>query len=92
MRNVDPYRRQLIELQNHGDGFSFEGKPSNSRSKRATTGQPVASAPYILRGDNHRFANVHYSGDESDVSICIDICASYMELKYSFSGGVCPYL
>ena len=29
---------------------------------------PVASNPFILNGDHHRYARVHYSGDDSDVS------------------------
>ena len=29
---------------------------------------PVASLPFILDGDSHRYARVHYSGEDSDVS------------------------
>jgi len=28
---------------------------------------PAASYPFILNGDHHRYARVHYSGDDSDV-------------------------
>ena len=70
MNRADPYKRQLVELQNYGNGFALKGnhKSGNSRDKRAATG-PVAATPYILEDDHHQFANVHYSGDESDVSI-----------------------
>ena len=30
---------------------------------------PVASHPFILNGDHHRYARVHYSGDDSDVRV-----------------------
>ena len=68
MSHSDPYRKQLVELQNYGNGFSLKGnhKLGSSRNKRAASG-PVASTPYILRGDHHQYATVHYSGDDSDV-------------------------
>ena len=70
MSRADPYKKQLVELRNHGNGFALKGdhKLVNSRSKRAANG-PEAATPYILEDDRHQYANVHYSGDESDVSI-----------------------
>lgn len=68
MNRGDPYKKQLVELQNYGNGFSLKGKLGNSRNKRAASG-PVASTPYILKDDHHQYANVHYSGDDSDVSM-----------------------
>ena len=68
MNRADPYKKQLVELQNYGNGFALKGnhKSEKSRSKRAAN-EPVASTPYILDGDHHQYANVHYSGEESDV-------------------------
>ena len=68
MNHGDPYKNQLIELQNDGGGFALKRRLGKDRNKRAATG-PVASSPYILQNDHHRYANVRYSGDESDVSI-----------------------
>ena len=68
MNHGDPYKKQLVELQNYGNGFALKGL-GNSRDKRGTPSGPEAAAPYILQGDNHGYANVRYSGDESDVSI-----------------------
>jgi len=71
MNHGDPYKKQLVELQNYGNGFSLKGnhKLGSSRDRRAANHDPEAAPPYILSGDHHRYANVHYSGDESDVSI-----------------------
>ena len=65
----DPYKKQLMELQNYGNGFTLKNNrklPGNNRDRRAASG-PVASTPYMLEGDQHQYANVRYSGDESDV-------------------------
>ena len=71
MNDGDPYRKQLIELQNFGEGFTLKRNHllGGNRGKRDTGNTPVASTPFILRNDNHHYASVHYSGDESDVSI-----------------------
>ena len=70
MNRDDPYKRQLVELQNYGNGFALKGnhKSGNSRGKKAAS-TPEASNPFILEDDHHQYASVHYSGDESDVSI-----------------------
>ena len=58
----------MIELQNYGNGFVMKSnhKLGRRRDKRAANG-PVASTPFTLRGDQHQYASVHYSGDDSDV-------------------------
>ena len=69
MNQGDPYKKQLVELQNYGNGFTLKSNrklPGNNRDRRAASG-PVASAPYILEDDQHQYANVRYSGDESNV-------------------------
>ena len=54
-------------------------KLGTSRVKRtANPNEPVASSPYILQDDHHKFANVHYSGGDSDVIFV---------LTYDISGG-----
>ena len=68
MNRADLYKKQLVELQNNGNGFALKDKLGSSRGKRAETG-PKAADPYILEDDHHQYANVHYSGDESDVSM-----------------------
>ena len=48
------------DLRNH--------KLGTSRVKRtANPNEPVASSPYILEDDHHQYANVRYSGGDSDV-------------------------
>ena len=71
MNHADPYKKQLIELRNYGEGFALKGAHHlrGSRGKRSSDNHPVASDPFILRDDHHHYASVHYSGDESDVSI-----------------------
>ena len=71
MNHGDPYKKQLIELRNYGEGFALKGAHplGGSRDKRAASDGPVASDPFILEDDHHHYASVHYSGDESDVSI-----------------------
>jgi len=68
----DPYKKQLEKLQVFLD--------SDLRSKTLGAGKirnkrdghvPVASTPFILTGDSHQYASVHYSGEDSDVSVCI---------------------
>jgi len=36
---------------------------------RRSDNVPLASSPFILSGDNHQYARVHYSGEDSDVSM-----------------------
>ena len=55
--------------------FRSPGRTHLGRYKRSGN-VPVASHPYILGGDHHQYARVHYSGEDSDVSnndICGDI-------------------
>jgi len=49
--------------------YRSPGEPDFRRFKRSDhVNVPVASNPFILNGDHHRYARVHYSGDDSDVS------------------------
>ena len=69
--NGDQYRKQLETLQTfHSDLESKTFKGGKVRSKRDGH-VPIASTPYIFERDRHRYANVHYSGEDSDVSACV---------------------
>ena len=68
MNRDEAYSKQMVVEQNYGNDFikkSTDHKFGKGRNKRATHG-PVAST-HIFTGDHHLYANVHYSGDESDV-------------------------
>jgi len=64
----DPYKKQLEQLQAIDLESKLEDEAGRIRNKREGH-VPVASTPYIFYGDNHRYANVHYSGEDSDVSV-----------------------
>lgn len=81
MNDEDPYKKQLVELQNYGNGFTTK-RSHNSRDKRAASG-PQASTPFILRDDHHHYANVRYSGDESDVSVCLSVLCPHIINNYN---------
>jgi len=50
-----------------------------NREKRSGH-KPVASTPFTLDGDDHRYAYVHYFGDNSDVRLYSSRSAVYFEL------------
>ena len=69
----DPYKKQFehlqaIDLESKLESKILEaGKIRNKREGHV----PVASTPFIFDGDSHRYANVHYSGEDSKVSVVI---------------------
>lgn len=58
---------RIEQLQTQGK-IASSSKPgfNNNREKRSR-GVPVATTPFSLDGDSHRYASVHYFGENSNV-------------------------
>ena len=66
----DPYKKQLERLQAfHNSDLESKTLESGKIRNKRDGHVPVSSTPYTFNGDHHRYANVHYSGEDSDVSL-----------------------